>query len=137
MEFRILGPLEVSNSGEPVAVGPRKQRLLLALLVINANRVVTTDRILEELLARVQLAAEVFFFVSFVQEAVALSAEEEARRAHFLAVESFAEPLVGMARSRDQMMIGRPVLGDPPDVSVATIVGDIEIAVLVERQAFR
>ena len=49
MEFRILGPLEVVENGEPIEVGPRKQRSLLALLVINANRVVRTDRILEEL----------------------------------------------------------------------------------------
>jgi predicted ATPase/DNA-binding winged helix-turn-helix (wHTH) protein len=49
MEFRILGPLEVVEDGEPIDVGPRKQRSLLALLVISANRVVRTDRILEEL----------------------------------------------------------------------------------------
>ena len=49
MEFRILGPLEVVEDGEPLDVGPRKQRMLLALLAVNANRVVTTDRILEEL----------------------------------------------------------------------------------------
>ena len=49
MDFRILGPLEVLDAGDPVEIGPRKQRLLLALLVISANRVVTTDRILEEL----------------------------------------------------------------------------------------
>ncbi|HVR78622.1 MAG TPA: BTAD domain-containing putative transcriptional regulator [Acidimicrobiia bacterium] len=49
MEFRILGPLEVADNGEPLHVGARKIRMLLALLVINANRVVTTDRILEEL----------------------------------------------------------------------------------------
>ena len=49
MEFRILGPLQVVEDGEPLDVGPRKQRVLLALLAVNANRVVTTDRILEEL----------------------------------------------------------------------------------------
>ena len=49
VEFRILGPLEVSDDGEPVQIGQRKLRMLLALLAINANRVVTTDRILEEL----------------------------------------------------------------------------------------
>lgn len=49
MEYRILGSLEVSRGGEPVEVGPRRLRMLLALLAINANRVVTTDRILEEL----------------------------------------------------------------------------------------
>jgi basic membrane lipoprotein Med (substrate-binding protein (PBP1-ABC) superfamily)/DNA-binding SARP family transcriptional activator len=49
VEYRILGSLEVSRAGESVEVGPRRLRMLLALLAINANRVVTTDRILEEL----------------------------------------------------------------------------------------
>lgn len=49
MEFRILGPLEVVEDGETLDLGPRKQRSLLALLLIHANRVVSTDRILEEL----------------------------------------------------------------------------------------
>lgn len=49
MEYRVLGSLEVVEDGETVDVGPRKQRSLLALLLINANRVVSTDRILEDL----------------------------------------------------------------------------------------
>ncbi len=49
MEYRILGPLEVLQDGVPVDTGPRKQRSLLALLLIHANRVVSTDRILDEL----------------------------------------------------------------------------------------
>ena len=48
MEFRVLGPLEVVRSGVSIDLGPHRQRALLALLVINANRVVTTDRIIEE-----------------------------------------------------------------------------------------
>jgi basic membrane lipoprotein Med (substrate-binding protein (PBP1-ABC) superfamily)/DNA-binding SARP family transcriptional activator len=49
MEFRILGPLEARSDGEPVDLGPHKQRALLALLLIHADRVVSTDRILDEL----------------------------------------------------------------------------------------
>ena len=49
MEFRILGPLEVVDGSAPVDLGPAQQRALLALLLINVNRVVTTERILEEL----------------------------------------------------------------------------------------
>ena len=49
MEFRILGPLEVVHEDETLDLGARKQRSLLALLLISANRVVSTDRILEEL----------------------------------------------------------------------------------------
>ncbi len=49
VEFRILGPLEVLDEGQPLDVGPHKQRSLLAILLIHANRVVTTDHLLEEL----------------------------------------------------------------------------------------
>ena len=49
IEFRILGPLEVSNAGGPVRLGGPKQRALLALLVIHGGQVVTTDRLVDEL----------------------------------------------------------------------------------------
>ena len=49
MEFRILGPLQALSDGAPVDLGPHKQRALLALLLLHAGRVVSTDRILEEL----------------------------------------------------------------------------------------
>jgi DNA-binding SARP family transcriptional activator len=49
LEFRLLGPIEVLDDGRPVDLGPRKQRALLCLLLLHANRVVTTDRLLEEL----------------------------------------------------------------------------------------
>lgn len=49
LEFRILGPLEVLADGEPVSIGGPKQRALLALLLLSANRVVSRDRLLGEL----------------------------------------------------------------------------------------
>ena len=49
MEFRILGPLEVRSDGQSVELGPPKQRALLALLLLHIDRVVSTERILEEL----------------------------------------------------------------------------------------
>ena len=49
MEFLILGPLEVRAHGRPLAVGGPRQRALLAVLLLNANRVVARERLLEEL----------------------------------------------------------------------------------------
>src|ERR1700704_2403902 len=49
MEFRILGPLEAFADGDRIDLGPYKQRALLALLLMHVDRVVPTDRILEEL----------------------------------------------------------------------------------------
>ena len=49
MEYAILGPLEVRDDGQLVAVGGHKHQALLAILLLNANRVVSTDRLLEDL----------------------------------------------------------------------------------------
>ena len=49
LEFRALGPFEVLRGNDPIELGPHKQRMLLALLLINANRVVSRDRITEAL----------------------------------------------------------------------------------------
>jgi DNA-binding SARP family transcriptional activator len=49
IEFKLLGPLEVSRKAEPVALGPPQQRALLALLLLNANEVVSRDRLIDEL----------------------------------------------------------------------------------------
>jgi ABC-type transport system substrate-binding protein/DNA-binding SARP family transcriptional activator/streptogramin lyase len=49
-EFRILGPLEVRLDGSPVQIGGPRQRALLAMLLLSANRVVSRDRLIDELL---------------------------------------------------------------------------------------
>jgi DNA-binding SARP family transcriptional activator/streptogramin lyase len=47
VEFRVLGPLEVSAAGQPLALGGRKQRTVLALLLLNANELVTRERLID------------------------------------------------------------------------------------------
>ncbi|MEZ0284888.1 MAG: BTAD domain-containing putative transcriptional regulator, partial [Thermoleophilia bacterium] len=47
--FRILGPLEVLDGDRAVALGGLRQRALLALLLLRANEVVSTDRLIAEL----------------------------------------------------------------------------------------
>jgi WD40 repeat protein/serine/threonine protein kinase len=49
MEFRVLGSLEVTREGRPVALGGPKQRLVLAHLLIRANRLVPADTLIEEI----------------------------------------------------------------------------------------
>ena len=49
MEFRLLGPLEARKGGRSLPLGGPKQRGLLALLLLEAGRVVSTDRLIEEL----------------------------------------------------------------------------------------
>jgi YVTN family beta-propeller protein len=47
MEFRILGPVEVRDDGRVVRLGGGKQRAVLVLLLLNANRVVASERMIE------------------------------------------------------------------------------------------
>src|SRR5215813_896842 len=51
MEYRILGPLEVSDDGCAVAIGGPKPRALLAILLLHANEVVSRERLIDELWA--------------------------------------------------------------------------------------
>ena len=48
-EFRILGPLEVSDETGPLLLGGLKQRAVLALLLLDAGRVVSVDRLIDAL----------------------------------------------------------------------------------------
>jgi YVTN family beta-propeller protein len=47
--FQLLGRLEAYRDGVEVDLGPRKQRAVLALLLLNANRVVPTERLIDDL----------------------------------------------------------------------------------------
>jgi peptide/nickel transport system substrate-binding protein len=49
MEFRILGPLEVRADGVTLALGGRKQRALLAILLLHADEVVSRDVLIDGL----------------------------------------------------------------------------------------
>jgi DNA-binding SARP family transcriptional activator len=47
LEFRILGPLEVLGEHGPVVLGGTRHRALLAILLLEAGRVVSTDRLVD------------------------------------------------------------------------------------------
>ena len=49
VDFRILGTLEAVRDGERLPLGGAKQRTVLALLLLAANRVVTNDALIEAL----------------------------------------------------------------------------------------
>lgn len=51
LELRILGPLEVLADRVPIPLGGAKQRATLAILLLNANRVVSVDRLADDLYA--------------------------------------------------------------------------------------
>src|SRR5436309_4274744 len=48
-QFGLLGPLSVSSDGEPIALGRQKRLALLAVLLLEANQVVSSDRLIDAL----------------------------------------------------------------------------------------
>src|ERR1043166_2144702 len=48
-DFRILGPLEVVDETGPLLLGGLKQRAVLALLLLEAPKAVSTDRLIDSL----------------------------------------------------------------------------------------
>jgi predicted ATPase/DNA-binding SARP family transcriptional activator len=49
VEFRLLGPVEAAADGRVLPLGGRRQRALLALLLLEPGRPVSSDRLVEEL----------------------------------------------------------------------------------------
>jgi DNA-binding SARP family transcriptional activator len=49
MDFRVLGPLEVWDGERPLTLGGAKQRALLGMLLLHANRVVSTESLTDAL----------------------------------------------------------------------------------------
>jgi DNA-binding SARP family transcriptional activator len=52
MDFRLLGPLQVSDGERSLALGGVKQRSLLAVLLLQANELVSADRLIDRLWER-------------------------------------------------------------------------------------
>lgn len=49
MDFKVLGPVQVRVDGQLVGLGDRKQRLVLALLLLESNRLVPVGRLVDVL----------------------------------------------------------------------------------------
>ena len=49
LEYRLLGPLDALVDGQPAQLGPPRQRVLLAALLCEANALVPTARLVDQL----------------------------------------------------------------------------------------
>ena len=79
MEYRILGPFEVSDNGRGIEIGGPKQRALLAVLLLHANEVVSPDLLIDELWGETPPATAVKTLQAHVSRLrKALNGEEDA-----------------------------------------------------------
>jgi peptide/nickel transport system substrate-binding protein len=49
LKLQLLGPVEATIDGQPISLGPKKQRGLLAVLALHANETVSVDRLVDAL----------------------------------------------------------------------------------------
>src|SRR5262245_58690055 len=104
MEFRLLGVLEALDHGLPVSLGGPKQRSVLAMLLLDANHAVSTDRLVDGLWGDEppqRAAATIHVYVSKLRKAL-----EPDRRPN-------AEPTVLLTKSPGYMLA---VDGDAVDL---------------------
>jgi DNA-binding SARP family transcriptional activator len=123
-EFRLLGPLEVEGEDGPLALGGQKQRAVLALLLLNAGRVVSTDSLVNALWGDTPprtASTSLQNFVSSLRKA--LGAETLATQApgYVLRVDPERIDLLRFERLK------REALGQPPERRVETLRRALEL----------
>lgn len=124
VEFRLLGPLEASVKGETVALGGRRQRAVLALLLLEANRVVSTDRLIDGVWGeRPPPAAEVTLrgYVSRLRKAVGSDLLQTAPAGYRLAARN---DQVDLGRFHRLLSEGREALADGAPGRAAALLRD-------------
>lgn len=73
LELRVLGPVAALSDGLPIDLGTAKERALLALLALNAGKVVSADRIADDLwdgAPPAQASATLRVYVSHLRKAL-------------------------------------------------------------------
>jgi YVTN family beta-propeller protein len=115
IEFRLLGPFEVCERGQPLEVGAGKQRALLAVLLLRAGKVVSTDRLIDALWEEDPPASalnSVHVYVSQLRKALGNGRLETRGRGYLLTLEAEQLDLDRFERLLDE---GRALLaaGEP------------------------
>jgi len=124
MQFRLLGPLEVAERDRLLALGGAKQRSLLAVLLLHANEVVSTDRLIADLWGEAPpatVAKSIQLYVSRLRRE--LGAERLVTRApgYALRVEPGELDVAVFERMRAEAR------GGPPEVAAAKLREALEL----------
>jgi len=156
LAFSLLGDLEVTSGGEPVALGGAKQRTLLALLLLARGRPVSSDTLIESLwIGSAPSTAQkiVQVYISGLRKALGDERIVTRPRGYELVVapgeldlDRFEElarsaadapPEVALPRLREALALvrGRPLEGLELEAWAAPEIERIEERVLVAREA--
>jgi DNA-binding SARP family transcriptional activator/tetratricopeptide (TPR) repeat protein len=117
MEFRVLGPVEMRVGGRRVDVGHARQRAVLAVLLLELNRVVSADRLIDRVWGEAPPASVrnvVYGLVARLRAAITAASEpglELSRRAAGYVLEADPE-LLDLHRFRQQATLAATAKGD-------------------------
>jgi DNA-binding SARP family transcriptional activator/pimeloyl-ACP methyl ester carboxylesterase len=128
-EIRILGPLEVVAEDGPIDLPGGKERLLLAALVVHANMVVSTDRLIEVLWRDrppVTAANTLQTYISHLRRALDPGRTARPRNRVLITREPGYVLAVGpdmIDAVRFEQLVGdaRPIVGSAPDAAAALL----------------
>jgi DNA-binding SARP family transcriptional activator len=112
VEFRILGPLEAVAEGRSLALGGAKQRAVLALLLLEAGRVVSTDRLMDALWSGEPpptATASLQNFVSQLRRSLGAEAIETRPPGYLVRVEAGQLDLANVRRLVDEARASDPL----------------------------
>lgn len=127
MEFRLLGPLEVSRDGAPVVLGGPKQRAILTILLLHANQVVPRARLLADVWGERTPGTEHSLDVQISRLRKSLAADGESEvlarrgRGYLLRVEDGSLDLV---RFEQQIDAGQQALAEGCPAAAARLLND-------------
>ena len=125
MQYLILGPLEVCNERGPLPLGGSKQRAVVAVLILNANRPVSAERLAQALWgadAPPRAVKRLHVHVSRLRKALGTDAIETSAAGYLLRVDPDQLDIVRFERLLEQ---ARRALRD----------GDAEQAAVIVRSA--
>jgi len=124
MDLRVLGPIEVVDDDVTVPIGGPRQRLVLALLILNVGETVSTDRLVDDVWGDQPPDAARRTAQAYVSN---LRKELEAVRPETLVARSpgyvlTADPsIIDARRFEDAVVEGRSLLGTDPSAAAATL----------------
>jgi DNA-binding SARP family transcriptional activator len=115
----LLGPLVVTKGGRTISVGGSKPRALLAILALEVGRVVSADRLVEELWPEEPpdtAAHAVQVYISQLRKAVGADAISTRRPGYVLELDSERIDVHGFVRLADQgyaaLQAGDPIVAE-------------------------
>jgi DNA-binding SARP family transcriptional activator len=117
MEFRVLGPVEMHVESRRVDIGHARQRAVLAVLLLDLNKVVSTDRLIDRVWGEeppVSVRNVVYGLVARLRAAITEASEPRAsisRRATGYVLEADPE-LLDLHRFRQQAALASTASGD-------------------------